>query len=89
MGAEPLSDGERAVVAAAEAEARKLHHDRLGTEHLLLGVLSYPDEPGARALAKLGVTLGPTRASSGSDSRSRPAPASRATPRPSPSTPIS
>jgi ATP-dependent Clp protease ATP-binding subunit ClpC len=62
MGAEPLSDGERAVVAAAEAEARKLHHDRLGTEHLLLGVLSYPDEPGARALAKLGVTLGPTRA---------------------------
>jgi ATP-dependent Clp protease ATP-binding subunit ClpA len=62
MGAEPLSDGERAVVAAAESEARKLHHDRLGTEHLLLGVLSHPDEPGARALAKLGVTLGPTRA---------------------------
>src|SRR4051812_37678870 len=62
MGAEPLSDGERAVVAAAEAEARKLHHDRLGTEHLLLGVLSHPGEPGARALAKLGVTLGPTRA---------------------------
>jgi len=62
MAAEPLSDGERAVVAAAESEARKLHHDRLGTEHLLLGVLSHPDEPGARALAKLGVTLGPTRA---------------------------
>jgi ATP-dependent Clp protease ATP-binding subunit ClpA len=62
VGAEPLSDGERAVVAAAEAEARKLRHDRLGTEHLLLGVLSHPDEPGARALAKLGVTLGPTRA---------------------------
>jgi ATP-dependent Clp protease ATP-binding subunit ClpA len=62
MGAEPLSDGEREVVAAAEQEARKLHHARLGTEHLLLGVLSRPDEPGARALAKLGVTLGPTRA---------------------------
>jgi ATP-dependent Clp protease ATP-binding subunit ClpC len=62
VGAEPLSDGERAVVSAAEAEARKLRHDRLGTEHLLLGVLSHPDEPGARALAKLGVTLGPTRA---------------------------
>ena len=62
MAAEPLSDGERAVVASAEAEARKLHHDRLGTEHLLLGVLSHPGEPGARALAKLGVTLGPTRA---------------------------
>ena len=62
MGAEPLSAGEREVVAAAEQEARKLHHGRLGTEHLLLGVLSRPDEPGARALAKLGVTLGPTRA---------------------------
>ena len=62
MGAEPLSDGEREVVAAAEQEARRLHHPRLGTEHLLLGVLSRPDEPGARALAKLGVTLGPTRA---------------------------
>jgi ATP-dependent Clp protease ATP-binding subunit ClpC len=62
VGAEPLSDGEREVVAAAEQEARKLHHARLGTEHLLLGVLSRPDEPGARALAKLGVTLGPTRA---------------------------
>jgi ATP-dependent Clp protease ATP-binding subunit ClpC len=62
VGAEPLSDGEREVVAAAEQEARRLHHPRLGTEHLLLGVLSRPDEPGARALAKLGVTLGPTRA---------------------------
>jgi len=62
LGAEPLSDGEREVVAAAEQEARKLHHGRLGTEHLLLGVLSRPDEPGARALAKLGVTLAPTRA---------------------------
>jgi ATP-dependent Clp protease ATP-binding subunit ClpA len=62
VGAEPLSDGEREVVAAAEQEARKLHHARLGTEHLLLGVLSRPDQPGARALAKLGVTLGPTRA---------------------------
>jgi ATP-dependent Clp protease ATP-binding subunit ClpA len=62
VGAEPLSDGAREVVAAAEAEARTLHHARLGTEHLLLGVLSRPDEPGARALAKLGVTLGPTRA---------------------------
>jgi len=62
VGAEPLSDGEREVIAAAEQEARKLRHARLGTEHLLLGVLARPDEPGARALAKFGVTLGPTRA---------------------------
>jgi ATP-dependent Clp protease ATP-binding subunit ClpA len=63
MGTEPpLSTAERELVAAAEEEARRLHHARLGTEHLLLGVLSRPDAPGARALAKLGVTLGPTRA---------------------------
>ena len=34
------------VLAAAEAEARTLRHDRLGTEHLLLGVLGRPDEAG-------------------------------------------
>ena len=62
MGAEPLSNGAQELVAAAEREARTLRHDRLGTEHLLLGVLSRPDAPGAQALAKLGVTLAPTRA---------------------------
>jgi ATP-dependent Clp protease ATP-binding subunit ClpA len=50
------------VVAAAEHEARTLRHTRIGTEHLLLGVLGRPDEAGARALAKLGVTLGAARA---------------------------
>src|SRR3954452_22859232 len=43
-------------------EARTLRHTRIGTEHLLLGVLSRPDGPGARALAGLGVTLGQARA---------------------------
>ena len=55
MSAEQLSDAASEVVVAAEREARTLRHTRIGTEHLLLGVLGRPDEVGARALAKLGV----------------------------------
>jgi ATP-dependent Clp protease ATP-binding subunit ClpC len=59
---EQFTDAGRAVVEDAEREARTLRHTRVGTEHLLLGVLSRPDEPGARALATFGVTLGQARA---------------------------
>jgi len=59
--AEPR-DAPGEVLAAAEREARTLRHTRIGTEHLLLGVLGRADEPGARALAALGVTLGAARA---------------------------
>src|SRR4051794_33621485 len=62
MSAPAPSDAAGEVVAAAEREARTLRHTRIGTEHLLLGVLGRADEPGARALAKLGVTLGAARA---------------------------
>ena len=62
MDAAPPSDVAAEVVAAAEREARTLRHTRIGTEHLLLGVLSRTDEAGARALARLGVTLGGARA---------------------------
>jgi ATP-dependent Clp protease ATP-binding subunit ClpA len=62
LGAAPLSEAAAAVVAAAEQQARTLRHTRIGTEHLLLGVLSRPEAPGARALATLGVTLGQVRA---------------------------
>ena len=59
--AEPR-DAPGEVLAAAEREARTLRHTRIGTEHLLLGVLGRADEAGARALATLGVTLGAARA---------------------------
>jgi ATP-dependent Clp protease ATP-binding subunit ClpA len=59
---EQFTEGGRDVVRAAEHEARTLRHTRIGTEHLLLGVLSRPDGPGAHALGSLGVTLGQTRA---------------------------
>ena len=62
MAAQPLSEAAAAVVTGAEREARTLRHTRVGTEHLLLGVLSRPDEAGARALATLGVRLGEARA---------------------------
>jgi ATP-dependent Clp protease ATP-binding subunit ClpC len=60
--AEELSEPVRGLVAAAETEARTLRHDHIGTEHLLLGVLSEPREVGARALAALGLTLADARA---------------------------
>jgi ATP-dependent Clp protease ATP-binding subunit ClpA len=62
MDAAPPSDAAAAVLAAAEREARTLRHTRIGTEHLLLGVLGRTDEAGAQALARLGVTLGGARA---------------------------
>jgi ClpA/ClpB-like protein len=45
----------RSAVAAAQLEARVLGHNYLGTEHLLLGLLS-GDGLASRALRRLGVT---------------------------------
>ncbi|MTE21579.1 Clp protease [Streptomyces sp. TRM43335] len=44
----------RATVVRAQEEARRLGHDRIGTEHLLIGVLRHPTEPGAATLVRLG-----------------------------------
>jgi hypothetical protein len=51
----------RAIVLAQE-EARLLHHDYLGTEHLLLGLLAEGEGIGAQALAGAGMTLDAARA---------------------------
>jgi ATP-dependent Clp protease ATP-binding subunit ClpC len=59
---EHYTEPARLAVAAAQEEARTLRHDHIGTEHLLLGVLPQGAEPGARALAALGVRLGDARA---------------------------
>jgi ATP-dependent Clp protease ATP-binding subunit ClpA len=45
----------RAVVVAAQEEARLLGHDHIGTEHILLSLLADPGRPAARALAGYGV----------------------------------
>jgi len=45
----------RAAVVQAQDEARELRHPRIGTEHLLLGVLSDPTSPASRVLAGFGL----------------------------------
>lgn len=46
----------RQVVVLGQEEARNLGHSWIGTEHLLLGVLSQPQSPGVSVLTELGVT---------------------------------
>jgi ATP-dependent Clp protease ATP-binding subunit ClpC len=49
-------------VVLAQDEARSLGHDRLGTEHLLLGLLREGEGLAARALAALDVSIDEARA---------------------------
>jgi ATP-dependent Clp protease ATP-binding subunit ClpC len=53
--------GAASAIAAAELEARGLGHDRVGTEHLLLGL--FANEPGgvSAALREAGATLAAAR----------------------------
>jgi ATP-dependent Clp protease ATP-binding subunit ClpA len=57
---ERFSDEARAAVVAAQREAGALHHGWIGTEHLLLGVLS-TNGRGARLLAGFGVEAAAVR----------------------------
>src|SRR5215469_222650 len=52
----------RHVVVLAQEEARRLNHNYIGTEHILLGLLGEPDGVGGRALASVGMSLESTRA---------------------------
>jgi ATP-dependent Clp protease ATP-binding subunit ClpC len=47
----------RRSIVLAQEEARNLQHNYIGTEHILLGLLSEGQGVGARALAQFGVTL--------------------------------
>ncbi len=51
----------RKAMVLAQEEARRLNHDYIGTEHLLLGLLRYDEGLAARALSFLGVTLNEAR----------------------------
>ena len=46
----------RDVVIGAQREARDLHHRWIGTEHVLVSLLTTPDAPGVATLTRLGVT---------------------------------
>jgi ATP-dependent Clp protease ATP-binding subunit ClpC len=51
----------RQVVVLAQDEARALHHNYIGTEHLLLGLLREERGLAARVLAAVGITIEPAR----------------------------
>jgi hypothetical protein len=52
----------RRVVVLAQEQARRLRHNYIGTEHLLLGVLAEGEGVGAQALQGAGITLDAARA---------------------------
>ncbi|MEU3495811.1 Clp protease N-terminal domain-containing protein [Kitasatospora cineracea] len=54
---ERFAEEARRAVALAGTEARRMRHDHLGTEHLLLGLLAQPQDPAARVLGGFGLDL--------------------------------
>jgi ATP-dependent Clp protease ATP-binding subunit ClpC len=58
---ERFTERARQVVVLAQAEARTLKHDHIGTEHLLLGLVREDKGVAAHALGSLDVTLDRTR----------------------------
>ena len=52
----------RHTVVLAQEEARRLRHNYIGTEHVLLGLLGEPEGLAARALSGFGFTLDGARA---------------------------
>ena len=59
---ERFSDDARQAVAFASDEARELGHGRIGTEHLLLGLLRGEDTTAGETLAALGIRIDAVRA---------------------------
>ena len=56
-GSDKLTQRASRVVLAAGDEARRLGHDHVGTEHILLGLLQEGRGVAAKALESLGITL--------------------------------
>jgi len=54
---ERFTNRARHVVVLAQEEARRLNHNYIGTEHILLGLLGEPEGVGARVLATFGISL--------------------------------
>jgi|SRR5215211_4399507 len=59
---ERFSGQARQVVVSAQEEARKLDHNYIGTEHLLLGLLAASDSVASASLTALGYTQDDVRA---------------------------
>jgi ATP-dependent Clp protease ATP-binding subunit ClpC len=58
---ERFTDSAREVVVEAQAEARALSHNYIGTEHILLGLIHEDDGAGTKALESLGISLDTVR----------------------------
>jgi ATP-dependent Clp protease ATP-binding subunit ClpA len=58
---ERFTTGARRVVVKSQEEAARLKHNYIGTEHLVLGLLSEPEGIAFRALTSLGMSLEGTR----------------------------
>jgi ATP-dependent Clp protease ATP-binding subunit ClpC len=54
---ERFTNRARHVVVLAQEEARRLNHNYIGTEHILLGLFGEPDGVAGRALAGFGMSL--------------------------------
>ena len=54
---ERFTDRARRVAVLAQEEARMLHHDHIGTEHILLGLICEGEGVAAKALGSLGISL--------------------------------
>ena len=59
---ERFTDRARRVVVLAQEEARLLNHNYIGTEHILLGLISEEEGVAARALESMGISLAAVRA---------------------------
>ncbi|WP_326764621.1 ATP-dependent Clp protease ATP-binding subunit [Streptomyces sp. NBC_01591] len=57
QGFSRFTERARNVVMAAQNEARAAHNDEVGTEHLVLGLLSEPEGIGAAFIRAQGITL--------------------------------
>ena len=53
----PFSHGTQRILESAAAEAERLGHAYIGTEHLLLGILCESDTAAARVLVDKGIDL--------------------------------
>jgi ATP-dependent Clp protease ATP-binding subunit ClpC len=58
---EKFTEDARRVLALAQAEARKIRHNRIGTEHLLLGLAGEHQGVAATVLSRLGIALNDAR----------------------------
>jgi ATP-dependent Clp protease ATP-binding subunit ClpA len=59
---ERFTDRARRVIVLAQEEARRLNHNYIGTEHLLLGLIHEGQGVAAKALESLGISLEAVRA---------------------------